>query len=250
MNKTTGPDDISSTIEAGWSVNQLADESGLSIRTIRYYQSKGLLPPPALHGKSAVYSRAHLDVLDRIKEAKATRRLAELYAASTGRPEPVVHTQRGDRVEHVLRCVVGLGVEVLVSIERTGLSRADIQTMLSEITAVVQGRAFGSASNRVQLETASPAGTERLLEVLTRAGMTDAQFAKLHPKPGETITRHLHYVRGRQAFRADSPNARVNERLQVCLHCYTEASTNDESDDSQSIMERCIKEAVRVIPIS
>lgn len=240
---------MSPTTEAGWSVSQLADESGLSIRTIRYYQSQGLLPPPALQGRSAVYSRAHLDVLDRIKEAKATRRLAELYAASTGRVEPVVHTQRGERVEHVLRCAVGEGVEVFVSIERAGLSRADIQTMLSEITAVVHGRALGGASNRIQLETASPEGTERLLEALTRAGMTDAQFAKLHPKPGETIARHLHYVRGRQAFRADSPNARVNERLQVCLHCYTEASTKDESDDNQSIMERCVEEAVRAIPV-
>ncbi|MGH9272223.1 MAG: helix-turn-helix domain-containing protein, partial [Ilumatobacteraceae bacterium] len=42
---------------------ELATASGVSERTIRYYQAERLLPPPAKHGRDAVYRREHLDRL-------------------------------------------------------------------------------------------------------------------------------------------------------------------------------------------
>ena len=48
-------------------VEQLSVRSGLSVDTIRYYQSKGLLDPPRREGRVAWYHRDHLDRLDRIR---------------------------------------------------------------------------------------------------------------------------------------------------------------------------------------
>jgi DNA-binding transcriptional MerR regulator len=48
-------------------VEQLSVRSGLSVDTIRYYQSKGLLDPPRREGRVAWYHQGHLDRLDRIR---------------------------------------------------------------------------------------------------------------------------------------------------------------------------------------
>jgi DNA-binding transcriptional MerR regulator len=44
-------------------VDQLAARSGASVRTIRYYQSEGLLPAPERHGREARYGADHLERL-------------------------------------------------------------------------------------------------------------------------------------------------------------------------------------------
>jgi DNA-binding transcriptional MerR regulator len=50
------------------SVDGLAEASGVSVRTIRWYQSEGLLPPPERHGREARYGAAHLDRLNLVAE--------------------------------------------------------------------------------------------------------------------------------------------------------------------------------------
>ncbi len=240
--------------EEGLSIKELGNRSGVPIRTIRYYQTEGLLPPPALNGKFAVYSSTHLDALNEIKEAKATRGLAQLYdatrASSTGRPSPAAHAQRGDRVEKLLRCVVGEGVEVLIATERAGLSPNAMQTMLSEIAALVQGRVHGEANMTPSLEPATPEGTKRILDELVESGLTDEQFRRLHPKPGETIKRHLSYVGARDAFHAGSVNALVNHRLQLCRRYLRERDLTSSAEAAQpSLLDSCVDDAARAIPI-
>jgi DNA-binding transcriptional MerR regulator len=44
-------------------VDEVAAEVGLTVRTVRYYQSQGLLPPPARVGREARYGDEHLDRL-------------------------------------------------------------------------------------------------------------------------------------------------------------------------------------------
>jgi DNA-binding transcriptional MerR regulator len=67
------------------SVDELADRSGVTVRTIRYYQSEGLLPPPGRHGREARYGPAHVERLDLIGELQARglrlSAIAELLAA-------------------------------------------------------------------------------------------------------------------------------------------------------------------------
>jgi DNA-binding transcriptional MerR regulator len=48
-------------------VTEFSAHTGLSVDTIRYYQSIGILPPPTKEGRRAFYDRSHLDRIDRIK---------------------------------------------------------------------------------------------------------------------------------------------------------------------------------------
>ena len=57
-------------METKLTLEELADQSGLSIRTIRYYIQVGLLDGPDTHGKFASYSPEHLDRLELISRLK------------------------------------------------------------------------------------------------------------------------------------------------------------------------------------
>ena len=52
-------------------VDELASRAGISVDTVRFYQTKGLLPPPQRSGRIALYSPEHLERLRRIKDLKA-----------------------------------------------------------------------------------------------------------------------------------------------------------------------------------
>jgi len=54
-----------------YSIGELADEAGVSTRTIRYYVSEGLLPPPVGAGPNSRYTDAHREQLEVIGRLKA-----------------------------------------------------------------------------------------------------------------------------------------------------------------------------------
>jgi DNA-binding transcriptional MerR regulator len=51
-------------------IHELAERSGVTVRTIRFYSDQGLLPPPILRGKYAYYTPAHLRRLELIRQMK------------------------------------------------------------------------------------------------------------------------------------------------------------------------------------
>jgi DNA-binding transcriptional MerR regulator len=53
-------------VGAPLSVEELAAEAGLTVRTVRYYQAEGLLPPPERVGRTARYGAAHVERLELI----------------------------------------------------------------------------------------------------------------------------------------------------------------------------------------
>jgi DNA-binding transcriptional MerR regulator len=57
--------------EAIWTIGELAAAADVTSRTIRYYTAEGLLPPPELRGKYALYSTDHLNRLRLIAQLKA-----------------------------------------------------------------------------------------------------------------------------------------------------------------------------------
>ena len=59
--------------EPGLSIEELADRAGVSVRTVRYYISQGLLTGPGTRGKYASYGEDHLDRL------RLIRRLVEQH---------------------------------------------------------------------------------------------------------------------------------------------------------------------------
>ncbi len=54
-----------------WRVDELADRCTLSVDTIRFYQKRGLLPPPDRVGRVGWYGPSHAERLARIRELQA-----------------------------------------------------------------------------------------------------------------------------------------------------------------------------------
>ena len=48
-------------------VEELAAAGGIRVDTLRFYQSRGLLPPPLRRGRTAIYDDTHLETLRRIR---------------------------------------------------------------------------------------------------------------------------------------------------------------------------------------
>jgi DNA-binding transcriptional MerR regulator len=52
-------------------IDDLARRSGMTVRNIRAHQSRGLLPPPDVRGRTGYYGDRHLDRLELIRELQA-----------------------------------------------------------------------------------------------------------------------------------------------------------------------------------
>lgn len=55
----------------GWKLDDLAARSGFSVRTLRYYLSRGLLPAPAFRGPETSYDESYLLRLQAIRALSA-----------------------------------------------------------------------------------------------------------------------------------------------------------------------------------
>ena len=52
-------------------IDELAREAGMTVRNVRAHQSRGLLPPPEIRGRTGYYGPAHLSRLELVKELQA-----------------------------------------------------------------------------------------------------------------------------------------------------------------------------------
>ena len=77
-------------------IDDLAREAGVSVRNVRVYQDRGLLPPPRRQGRSGFYNESHLARLNLIN-----RMLDRGYTFATI-SELLTAAQYGMRVEEVL----------------------------------------------------------------------------------------------------------------------------------------------------
>ena len=59
--------------EATWRIDELAQRTGLTVDTIRYYAREGLLLAPEKQGRNRLYGPEHVERLDRIRELQAQR---------------------------------------------------------------------------------------------------------------------------------------------------------------------------------
>ncbi|MGH2773392.1 MAG: MerR family transcriptional regulator [Actinomycetota bacterium] len=118
-------------------VDELAARCGLSVDTIRFYQTKALLPPPERRGRVAWYDQDHLDRLRRIRDLKkkgftlaSIRRLldGELDTADEALIEALVGPVPGEATEaeefltlEELAERIGVSPALLQAIERENL---------------------------------------------------------------------------------------------------------------------------------
>lgn len=119
-------------------IDELAAQTQVSVDTIRFYQAKGLLPPPRREGRIALYSEDHVDRLGRIRDLKAKgfslgsikrlldgdldeadARLADTIEASVGSTGP------GKLISlEALAARTGISATLLEAVEREGLIEA------------------------------------------------------------------------------------------------------------------------------
>jgi DNA-binding transcriptional MerR regulator len=52
-------------------IEELAERSGVTVDTVRFYQTRGLLPRPERDGRVAWYDDGHLERLERVRDLKA-----------------------------------------------------------------------------------------------------------------------------------------------------------------------------------
>ncbi|MCA1710983.1 MAG: MerR family transcriptional regulator [Actinobacteria bacterium] len=62
---------MTSATSAGLTIDELAARVGMTVRNIRAYASRGLLPPPRLRGRTGLYDEEHLARLQMVKEMLA-----------------------------------------------------------------------------------------------------------------------------------------------------------------------------------
>ena len=57
--------------EPSLTIDQLAQRTGMTVRNIRAHQSRGLLDPPEVRGRTGYYGRAHVERLELIRRLQA-----------------------------------------------------------------------------------------------------------------------------------------------------------------------------------
>jgi len=119
-------------------IDQLAQSTGLTVRNVRNYQSRGLIPPPEVQGRVGYYGAEHLARLQLIREMQAQgfnlAAIAHLLQEARGAGEEVLgftrslmtpfETEAPEIVEHadLLKRLGGeIDPKLIAKAERLGL---------------------------------------------------------------------------------------------------------------------------------
>ncbi len=83
-------EDVNEVQHSDLTIDELAQRTGMTVRNIRAHQSRGLLPPPEVRGRTGYYGTDHLARVELIKELQADgfhldaiRRLVQSAGGST-----------------------------------------------------------------------------------------------------------------------------------------------------------------------
>jgi DNA-binding transcriptional MerR regulator len=120
-----------------WTLSELADETGLAARTIRYYIARGLLPGPGVAGRGAIYGIQHLTRLREIQKLQREGRMLAEIAQPPDNVElpPPVSWQQYAVAE-------GITVNVRADLPPWRLKR--VRKVLGEITARLKEETDGN----------------------------------------------------------------------------------------------------------
>ena len=119
-------------------IDALAHLSGIPGRTIRFYNTQGMLPPPIMRGRVAYYNQEHLLVLSIIKELKEQQKLPlenikQLLEIRAGHGDVGMNLALKQRL---LRPLTSNAQEVQLSkkglMQQTGVSEARIDELVSQ----------------------------------------------------------------------------------------------------------------------
>src|SRR3954453_7039671 len=87
--------------EAALTIDQLAQQTGMTVRNLRAHQSRGLLPPPDVRGRTGYYGAEHLARVELIRELQTEgfnlEAIGKLLDGAGGRSEEVLRFTRAVR---------------------------------------------------------------------------------------------------------------------------------------------------------
>lgn len=107
-------------------VDQLADRTGVTVRTIRFYAGKGLLPAPRMRGRTGLYDTTHRARLELIGELSA---LGFTLAAIERQLERVPHDAGPEELALQLALLTPWAPEEPDDVDRDGLHRRAGRTL-------------------------------------------------------------------------------------------------------------------------
>ena len=152
--------------EPSWRIDGLAQQAGLTVDTIRFYQREGLLPAAERSGRAKVYGADHLERLTRIRDLQARRfSLAAIRA--------LLNSERPDLVNGIFAGEGGLSYSLSDLVERSGCSQK-LLTGLRDNGLLRDPRDFGrDAYDATDLDVMRAAAE------LVRGGLPEALVVEL-----------------------------------------------------------------------
>lgn len=152
-------------------IDDLSHETGVPSRTIRFYNTQGLLPPPTMQGRVAYYNQEHLLVLNIIKELKEQQNLP----LDVIKQLLEIRAQRGDvemnlaLKQRVLRPLTSTGQDVKLTREELMQQTGATKEQIDELAR--QGLLFPVAIEESQQFTGDDVLLLQLYQHLTRLGL-------------------------------------------------------------------------------
>jgi DNA-binding transcriptional MerR regulator len=123
------------------SLDQLAQQAGLPLRTVRYYIQLGLVDRPDGAGRGAQYARRHLEQLLLVQSLQRKGMTLEQVAEFSRREErgvsPVLPPAAGE-VAVWSRLFLGEGLEMHVAAGRAGLTPEQVRSLFKGAMALVE----------------------------------------------------------------------------------------------------------------
>lgn len=196
-------------------VEQLAAAADVSVDTVRFYQSKGLLPPPRREGRVAWYSQDHLDRLERVRALQgrglSLATIARLLSGELDQAdEALVTAISGDRP--------GSGFTIEELAQRSGIPLPIVQAVEREGLLIPQGGRYTSADVDVAkaglrlLESGLP-----LADVLDLARRHHAAMRTVAERAVELFDEHIRQPLRASGLPDDEAAARLVETFESLL---------------------------------
>jgi DNA-binding transcriptional MerR regulator len=158
--------------DADLTIDELAQRTGMTVRNLRAHQSRGLLPPPEVRGRTGFYGAEHVSRVELIKELQAD----------------------GFNLEAIRRLIENAGGSTEDVLRFTRAARAPFEDEEPEIATVAElAEQWGEAGSPALLERAislgllRPLGDGRVEERSPRLGRAGAELARLGVPPERTL---------------------------------------------------------------
>jgi DNA-binding transcriptional MerR regulator len=88
--------------ESEMTIRQLAERTGMTVRNIRAHQTRGLLPPPAVRGRTGYYNEEHVARIELTREMQAgglnLEAIRRVFETSDGSAAEILDFSRAIRV--------------------------------------------------------------------------------------------------------------------------------------------------------